>query len=256
MSKHAGIGLLAVLVVSAPSAWAQVRETVVVNDSTAVFDELASIPEQGIPKGLLQDAQGFAIVPGLIKAGFLVGGRYGRGVVVVRDQTTGCWSNPIFVTVAGGSFGFQAGAQATDLVLVFRNRRSVDGFLKGRGKFTLGADASVAAGPVGRQAEAGTDIRLESEILSYSRSRGLFAGISLEGAALSHDSRANIAYYGQFLSPFEVLARLDLPAPASAVRLKNILSQLTGAPLSVPTPPPTEIVPPPPPPGTGWRTAH
>ncbi len=100
--------------------------------------------------------------------------------------------------------------------------------MRGRGKFTLGADASIAAGPVGRQAEAGTDVRLESEILSYSRSRGLFAGVSLEGAALSHDHNANAAYYRQMFPPHLILARLDLPAPESATRLKTLLSQLTG----------------------------
>jgi lipid-binding SYLF domain-containing protein len=229
--------VLATLIAPAATARAQYHESTTVDASTAVFNDIASIPERGIPHGLLTDAQGFAIVPGLIKAGFIVGGRYGKGIVVVRDQKTGGWSSPVFVTVTGGSVGFQAGAQATDLILVFRTRRSIDGFLQGRGKFTLGADASIAAGPLGRQAEAGTDVRLESEILSYSRSRGLFAGVSLEGAALSHDLRANVAYYGKLMPANLILSRLDLPAPESATRLKRMLSQLTGAPLILPAGP-------------------
>lgn len=220
------------------TARGQVREAAAVEHSAVILHEVTVIPERGIPDSLLKSAQGFAIVPGLIKAGFIVGGRFGRGIVVVRDASTGLWSNPVFITLAGGSVGWQAGAQATDLVLVFRTRRSIDGFLQNRGKFTLGADASIAAGPVGRQASAGTDVRLESEILSYSRNRGLFAGVSLEGAALKLDAAACTAYYGRVVLPFEVLTRHDLPAPASAVRLRSMLSQLTGAPLEVPSAPP------------------
>ena len=120
------------------------------------------------------------IVPRVIKAGLVVGGRFGRGVVLVRNGK-GCWSNPAFVTLTGGSVGWQIGVQSTDLVLVFKNRKTADRLLHGKDKLTLGADAAVAAGPLGRQAEAGTDARLHAEIYSYSRSRGLFAGISLKG---------------------------------------------------------------------------
>ncbi len=223
--------LLAVLALPAATVQAQFRETVTMDTATVVFQEIMGIPEQGIPPSLLSGAQAIAIVPNVIKAGFLVGGRFGRGVVVVRDQN-GAWSNPVFVTIAGGSLGFQIGAQATDLVLVFKNRRSLDSFLMGRGKFTLGADAAVAAGPVGRQLEAGTDALLSSEIYSYSRSRGLFAGVSLEGAALSLDWRANVAFYGQVISPAEILAGVELKVPQAAARLKAWLSYFTGAPRS------------------------
>ncbi len=224
------------LMMAAAPARGQARESLTVDEAGMVFREVATIPEAGIPYALLQQAEGFAIIPRVIKAGFIVGGRFGRGVVVVRGLD-GNWSNPVFVTLAGGGVGFQAGAQATDLILVFTSRRSIDGFLQGRGKFTLGADAAVAAGPIGRQLEAGTDVRLESEILSYSRSRGLFAGVSLEGAALSVDWQANVNYYRQVLTTSEILSRPDLPAPASASRLRSVVTQLSAPVVVVPTQP-------------------
>jgi lipid-binding SYLF domain-containing protein len=222
--------LLALLLAVPAPAQAQLREDVTVDTSTAVLAELTQDPEDGIPSALLRGAQGIAIIPNVIKAGFVVGGRYGRGVVLVREPNTGAWSHPVFLTIGGGSVGAQIGAQASDLVLVFRNRRGVDSFLMNRGKFTLGADAGVAAGPVGRQFEAGTDAKLAAEIYSYSRSRGLFAGVSLEGAVLALDWKANVAYYGEVMGPAEILNRPDLPAPASAWRLRNLLADLTGAP--------------------------
>jgi lipid-binding SYLF domain-containing protein len=177
----------------------------------------------------------------MLKGGFLAGGTFGRGVLLVRDQA-GAWSNPIFVTVGGGSFGFQAGVQAIDLILVFRNRRALDSFLQGRGKITLGVDAAVSAGPLGRHASAGTDVRLSSEILTYSRSRGLFAGVSAEGAVLKLDWKSLAAYYGQVVSPNEILGGSPIPAPASAETLRARLNAAsTGAP---PGPPPADAAPP------------
>ncbi len=210
-------------------ASAQMRETQTVDRSTAVLVELSRIPEDGIPPALLQSAEGIAIIPGVIKAGFLASARFGRGVVLVKSKQQ-VWSEPVFVTLAGGGFGFQAGAQATDLILVFTNRRAIDGFLVGRGKFTLGADASVAAGPLGRQVSAGTDVRLQSEILTYSRSRGLFAGISLEGASLALDWQANVSYYGEVASPSDVLAGRIKSEPPSAAKLRGWLTYFSGAP--------------------------
>lgn len=223
---------LGMMLVLAAPAQAQLREDMTVDTSAAVLAEMTRISERGIPPALLHNAQGIAIIPNVIKAGFVLGGRFGRGVVLVRDSATGTWSNPVFLTIGGGSFGAQIGAQSTDLVLIFRNRRSVDSFLMNRGKITLGADAGVAAGPVGRRFEAGTDVRLASEILSYSRSRGLFAGVSLEGAGLSLDWKSNIAYYGGVMRPADILTNPNLAAPASAGRLRNMLADLTGAPRS------------------------
>lgn len=159
-----------------------------------VFKEITAIPEKGIPPALLHDAYGIAIIPGVVKVGFIVGGRYGKGVLMVRTEEGG-WSNPSFVSLAGGGIGWQIGAQSTDIILVFKSRRSIEGIKKG--KFTLGVDAAAAAGPVGRSAEASTDIQLRAEIYSYSRSRGLFAGVSLEGAALQIDDEANAEFYGK-----------------------------------------------------------
>jgi len=148
-----------------------------------------------IPTAMLRDATGVAVIPGLIKAGFLVGGRFGRGVVLPRNPD-GSWGDPVFVTLAGGGFGLQAGIQSADVILVFKTANSLNRVLRGGGKLTLGGDAGVAAGPVGRQAEAATDAQLRAEIYSYSRSRGLFAGVSLQGAALWADPQANWAFYG------------------------------------------------------------
>jgi len=159
-----------------------------------VFKEIVAIPEKGLPPALLREAYGIAIVPGVIKLGFIVGGRHGKGVLMVRTED-GEWSNPSFVSFTGGGIGWQIGAQSSDIVLVFKSKRSIEGIKKG--KFTLGIDAAAAAGPVGRNAEAATDLQLRAEIYSYSRSRGLFAGVSLEGAALRIDDDANAAFYGR-----------------------------------------------------------
>jgi len=159
-----------------------------------------------------------AIVPDVIKIGFVAGVRRGRGVVIVRDRE-GDWSLPQFITLTGGSVGWQAGAQATDVVLVFRTKKSVENLL--RGKFTIGADAAAAAGPVGRNVEAATDAEFKAEILAYSRSRGLFAGVSLDGSAIQIDEASHIAFYG---TPSQ---QLPSQVPESASRLVTALSLLT-----------------------------
>lgn len=161
-------------------------------DAAAVLTELSDIPAQGIPAALLADAHGVAVFPRVIKAGFVVAGQGGHGVVMARKD--GAWQPPVFVNLGGGGVGFQAGVESTDVVLVFRDRKSLDRVLDGKGKVTLGADASVAAGPVGRQAAAGTDARLQAEIVSYSRSRGLFAGVAVDGAVVRPDPGANAAF--------------------------------------------------------------
>jgi lipid-binding SYLF domain-containing protein len=186
--------IAAALGISANTARAQAAEDETVQAASQVLKEVMAIPLKGIPAALMKDAQGVAIVPGLVKGGFIVGVEHGKGVVVVRDKA-GAWQSPNFITITGGGIGWQAGLQATDVILVFRTRSSVEGLM--RGKFTVGADASVAAGPVGRQASAATDITFKSEIYSYSRSRGLFAGVALDGAAMQIDNRANAAFYGQ-----------------------------------------------------------
>jgi lipid-binding SYLF domain-containing protein len=191
-----------------------------VDDSIAVIQKFTNIPESAIPDSLLRDAYGVAVIPGVIKVGFMFGGRFGKGVLMTR-QDDGNWSNPAFVSIGGGSFGWQIGAQSTDIILVFKDKRSIDNIFNG--KMTLGGDASVAAGPVGRQTSASTDGRLQAEIYTYARSRGLFAGVSLEGSWLSMDRNSNEAYYGNGMSPEQILSANNLAAPLNARQLVDIL---------------------------------
>lgn len=185
--------VLALLLITPAMLAAESREAIKLRDASDILARIMSIPEQQIPPVLLSDARAVAVIPGVIKAGFFVGGRFGRGVMSVRTED-GNFSAPVFITLAAGSLGYQFGAQSTDVILVFKSPRSIDAIR--RGKFTLGADAAVAAGPVGRSAAAATDIELKAEIYSYSRSRGLFAGVALEGAAIQVDIEANNAFYG------------------------------------------------------------
>src|SRR5512143_66612 len=199
-----------------------------IDDAVEVLDQTVSIPETGIPPALLQNADGIAIIPGVIKAGFILGGRYGKGILVVR-QEDGSWSNPVFITVAGGSVGWQIGVESIDIILVFKSSRSIEGIMKG--KFTLGADASVAAGPVGRQASASTDIMLKAEIYSYSRSRGLFAGLAVDGAGIQINHDANEAFYGKGLAlPADIIGNRNLVVPPAVERLKKMLNERAAAP--------------------------
>ncbi|GFO60746.1 hypothetical protein GMST_30710 [Geomonas silvestris] len=214
---------LALVLVGALAVAAQARDSAKdVRDSASVLQTIMKIPEKGIPPVLLRDAQAIVIVPDVIKGAFIVGGRHGTGVVVVRQEGGG-WSDPAFVSLTGGSIGWQVGGQSTDVILVFKHRKGVEGLLKG--KFTLGADAAVAAGPVGRSAEAATDIMLKSEILSYSRSRGLFAGVSLEGASLQVDEDATAAYYGGRARAADVLSGKGGKATSEVKHLKQLLHQ-------------------------------
>jgi lipid-binding SYLF domain-containing protein len=165
------------------------------------------------------------VIPRVVKAGLVVGGRRGHGLIAVRAPD-GTWSNPSFITLTGGSVGLQAGVQSTDVVLVFRTRRGVDSIV--HGKFTLGADAAVAAGPVGRDAAALTDAQLKAEIYSYSRSRGLFAGIALDGAVLGIDHDANQAVFGANVTPRRIFeGRVDA-APDAVVGFRDALEEYTA----------------------------
>ncbi len=183
-----------VLTFGATGAWAQAREQGRLLMASQVLEELRTARDQSIPERLLERAYGIAVIPDMAKAAFFFGGRHGNGVLVVRDKD-GRFTNPVFISMTGGSFGFQWGVQATDIVLVFTTRKGVEGITGG--KFTLGADASVAAGPVGRQAAAATDTSFKAEVYSYSRTRGVFAGLALDGTAITIDDDANEAYYGK-----------------------------------------------------------
>lgn len=159
-----------------------------------VLAEIMEAPDQGIPENLLKKAYGIAVIPHVVKGALGIGGRYGKGLVAQRNADGG-WGTPLFIEIGGGSFGLQLGVEATDVVMVFTNRAGVQPLLKG--KLKIGADASATAGPVGRKAEVGTDILLKSAIYSYSRSKGLFAGIALDGAILQLDDDANKSVYGK-----------------------------------------------------------
>ncbi len=210
------------LMLAAALADGQTNEGMIVDSATTVLQELTTVPAQGIPRSLLSRARGIAVIPGAIKLGFVAGFRGGRGIITMRDEQ-GAWRPPMFVTFTGGSVGWQAGIQSTDIVLVFRTQTSVDRVL--RGKLTLGADASIAAGPLGRQAEVATDSSLASEIFSYSRSRGIFAGVSLGGSVIQSDLLANQAFY----QPASVLtAGQATSLPPSAIRFLTMVSSLTG----------------------------
>ena len=196
--------------------------------ASIILDEIMQIPEKGMPANLLADAAGIAVIPNVLKVGLMVGGRFGKGVLSLRTDQGG-WSDPIFISLTGGSLGWQIGAQATDVILVFKSPRSVNGILSGKG--TLGADAAVAAGPVGRNMSGATDTSLDAEIYSYSRSRGLFAGVSLEGSALQIDDPLNADYYGaRYLSPRSILNGSASRETPEIGRFKERLQQYSGQP--------------------------
>jgi lipid-binding SYLF domain-containing protein len=172
----------------------QTDETARAENAATVLSEIMEAPDQGIPEGLLKRAYGIAVIPHVVKGAFGIGGRYGKGLVAQRNADGG-WGTPLFIQIGGGSFGLQLGVEATDVVMVFTNRDGIQPLLKGRLK--IGADASATAGPVGRKAEVGTDILLKSAIYSYSRSKGLFAGVALDGAVIQLDDDANKSVYGK-----------------------------------------------------------
>lgn len=216
---------LAILLVAAP-AFAGDTEDARARNAVRVLNESLAIPESAIPDKLFDEARAIVIVPDTIKAGLVVGGRRGLGLMSVK-RPDNSWSNPVFVKLVGGSIGFQAGVQSADVILVFRNDRGVADIVNG--KFTLGADASAAAGPVGRSASAATDGQLKAEIWSWSRARGLFAGIALDGAVLKIDDEADQAVYGDGATPRMIFeGRAPQAAGAEAIAFTNALEEATA----------------------------
>ncbi len=185
-------------------------------DSADIFQQIMSTPDKGIPQDLLNRAQCVVIVPGLKKAAFVVGGQYGRGFAMCRNSTETGWGAPAAVRVEGGSVGFQIGGSSTDVVMLVMNRRGMDKLIGD--KFTIGADLSAAAGPVGRTASAQTNARMDAEILSYSRAKGLFAGVSLNGATMRPDPEENKILYGRALTNREIIME-NVKPPAAASSL-------------------------------------
>jgi lipid-binding SYLF domain-containing protein len=191
------------------------------NAATA-FQEIMSAPDKGIPGEVLNKAECVVIVPGMKKAGFIVGGSFGRGSISCRGKDKASWGAPAMVELGGGSVGFQIGASATDVVMLVMNRSGIESLLKS--KFTLGGDASVAGGPVGRSSTAETDAAMKAKILSYSRSRGAFAGVSLTGMTLNQDEDANKAVYGKQLDSEQILGGA-VAVPAGAKPLTQTLTK-------------------------------
>ena len=172
-------------------------------EAVQVLEEIQSSPDQGIPESLVSKAKAIIVFPTMLKGGFIVAANYGKGVASIRDPETGNWGPPAFLKTYGGGVGFQIGAEAIDLVLLVMSQRGIEGLMNS--KFTLGADIGVSVGPVGRHAEAGTDVTFKGEIYSYSRSKGAFAGVSLKGAVINQDTDANWGYYDRPLNPKEIM---------------------------------------------------
>ena len=192
------------------------------DEAAAVFSEIMAAPDKGIPQEMLESAQCIVIVPGLKTAGFILGGKYGKGYLSCRNKSGPGWSAPGTVRIEGGSVGFQIGGSETDLIMLVMNERGVDKLLSS--KFTLGAEGSVAAGPVGRTATAQTDAQLHAEILSWSRTQGLFAGLSLQGATLRQDLDDNAELYGARLENRDIVTN-GRAAPVAAERLMTLLNK-------------------------------
>ena len=223
-----GLGLI---VSSIAIADDNAKEQERVTESGNVLKELSNA-SNGIPLGLLKKAECVIVLPSVKKAGFIVGASYGRGVMTCRGGANlkGPWSSPTMMQSSGGSFGLQAGGQETDFVILVMNEKGARALMKGKAK--LGADASVAAGPVGRDAEAATNGTLTAEMLSYSRAKGVFAGVSLAGASLGPDGSANEKLYGKKVDASEIIAGSAGPPPASAKELLEVLTQKSPTNLS------------------------
>jgi lipid-binding SYLF domain-containing protein len=250
MKKLAGLLILLLSV----AAWAGDRSSEVdrVESSATVLDEIMAAPDKGIPERIIDSAKCIAVVPSMLKGGFVVGASYGRGIASCRTERG--WTSPAFFVVEGGSFGFQIGGQAADVVMLVMNDNGVRNLLSS--KFKLGADAAVAAGPVGRQASGDTDITMRAEILTYSRSRGIFAGLTLNGASVRQDRDATRDFYGRMIS-YRTLLKGEGTSPEDAKPWITALNRYAGgsttdtaAAATTSDDSTTHVVPPPPPPQT------
>ncbi len=221
-TRFLGLGLCCATLLAAPVLADRQKEVERVKNATEVFTEVMGIPEKAIPQELLSRAQCIAIVPSMKKGGFVVGGHFGRGLVTCR-RASRQWGPPSMLTVGGGSFGLQIGGQAIDVIMLVMNKKGMN-FLVGD-KFTLGGDASVAAGPVGRATSAETNAAMRAEILTYSRARGLFAGVTLKGAVVKPDNDGNRDLYGREIPARALLIDGNAPTPAEARPLLTALAK-------------------------------
>lgn len=211
---------LAALATSTAQTSDEVRR---ITDAATVLDEIMAAGDKAVPGAIMEKAEGIAVFPSLIKGGFVVGGQRGHGILSVRDKKTGGWSAPAFLTITGGSIGLQFGAQAIDLVLVVNNQRGLEQLVKNQ--FKVGADAGVAAGPVGREASASTDIQMRAQILSYSRTRGLFAGVTLNGSTIRQDRDANERFYGTAYRTGQIVFEGKATPPATVTVWRDALAK-------------------------------
>ena len=212
-------------------AYGQQMEAATIQAATSVLNEAMITPGNKIPQAMLSDAYGVAIIPNVIRGGFVVGARFGRGLLFIRDAN-GIWHAPVFITLTGGNIGWQVGVQSSDIILVFKTLNSVQGILQG--KLTIGADAAAAAGPIGRQTAAATDGRLKAEIYTYSRSRGLFAGVAIDGSVVRTDPLATSSYY------HSAGPGTPLVIPPAALQLTQTIARYAR---TIPKPAPTAVVP-------------
>ncbi|MDH5763855.1 MAG: lipid-binding SYLF domain-containing protein [Nitrospinota bacterium] len=200
-------------------------QQILLKDSRNVIEEIMSTPDLQIPSGLISKAKAIIIFPSMLKGGFFVGARYGKGVATVRDAKTGQWGPPSFITTLGGSLGFQFGAQSVDMILIVMTERGIRGLLEDN--FTLGGDIAVTAGPVGRYAELGVDIMLQGDMYSYSRSKGLFGGVSLKGTVIKPNVNYNREYYKAALTPQEIMMDGKVKRmPESSQKLIKYMNQI------------------------------
>ncbi|MZH02688.1 MAG: lipid-binding SYLF domain-containing protein [Nitrospinae bacterium] len=227
--KSLSLSIIITLIFST-SIWAQspdgTDQRKLLRTGQLVLEEMQNSPDHNIPAGLMSRAKAIIVFPTMVKAGFFVGARYGKGFASVRAKDSGEWGAPAFLYTAGGSFGFQFGAEAVDLILLVMTQRGLEGLLNE--KFTLGGDIAVAAGPVGRHAEASADVFMQGEIYSYSRSKGIFGGVSLKGTIITPDVDANQAYYGKPLTAENILLSNQIEEiPESAKQFIKVFNYLT-----------------------------
>lgn len=226
-SKNVGLGILLCAFVAAATitmgAAAGKDEVKRVSAATTVLNEMMRARDKAIPANILEKAEAIAIFPGVKKAGFVVGGQWGRGIISVRDKESRYWSSPAFLTLTGGSVGAQIGGTEIDVILVIMNRSGVEHLLSNQVK--LGGEISAAAGPIGRAGEASTDLQMQAQILSYSRSRGLFAGATVNGSVIKEDVDANTRFYEKTLSSEDIVFDRAGTTPPSASALKNALAR-------------------------------
>lgn len=222
---HCLLLLAVALLLPVAAAQAEDPPAVRVQNAIEVLNTIEQSPDKSIPSDLLKEARAIAVIPNLLKAGFIFGGRRGEGLISVK-RDDGTWSDPSFITLTGASVGFQIGVSSTDVVLVFRTQHGVDTIVNG--KFTFGVDATAAAGPVGRSASADTDQNMKAEIYSYSRSRGLFAGAAINGGALRIDYDANAEVYGKDITPRRIFEGGVSNVPPSVTKFRDMLEEYTA----------------------------